>query len=235
MPAWELDLGDGHRMAFNGKIDRIDLDIDPATGEADCVVIDYKSSARKIDLTLLQNGIQIQLPAYLAALAQAPNPESIFNLPVTRLNPLGVFYVNLRGQFSSAPARDEAIENLESDRRQAYQHVGRYSLEAQPKLDRKFALDGKPSGQFPNQLKQDGSPRKDSTTVMEAEPFRDLLHQVEAKLTEMGRDIVAGQTAVDPFRHKMKSGCDYCDYRSVCRIDPWSHPFRILESEATPS
>ena len=235
MPAWELDLGDGHRMAFNGKIDRIDLDIDPATGEADCVVIDYKSSARKIDLTLLQNGIQIQLPAYLAALAQAPNPESIFDLPVTRLNPLGVFYINLRGQFSSAPARDEAIENLESDRRQAYQHVGRYSLEAQPKLDRKFARDGKPSGQFPNQLKKDGSPRKDSTTVMEAEPFRDLLHQVEAKLTEMGRDIFAGQTAVDPFRHKTKSGCDYCDYRSVCRIDPWSHPFRILESEPTPS
>lgn len=231
MPAWALDLGGGHCMAFNGKIDRIDLAIDPATGEADCVVIDYKSSARKIDLTLLQNGIQIQLPAYLAALAQTPNPESIFGPGVSKLNPLGVFYVNLRGQFGSASARDEAIDHLESDRRQAYQHVGRYSLEAQEKLDRKFARDGEPSGQFPNQLKKDGTPRKDSTTVMEPDSFRDLLVQVESKLTRMGRGIFAGQTAVDPFRHKTKSGCDYCDYRSVCRIDPWTHPFRVLESE----
>lgn len=231
MPAWELDLGNGHRMAFNGKIDRIDLAIDPATGEADCVVVDYKSSARKIDLTLLQNGIQIQLPAYLAALARTPNPESIFGPGVSRLKPLGVFYVNLRGQFVSASARDEAIDNLESDRRQAYQHVGRYSLEAQDKLDRKFAREGEPSGQFPCQLKKDGTPRKDSTTVMEPEAFGDLLRQVESKLTEMGRDIFSGQTAVDPFRHKTKSGCDYCDYRSVCRIDPWTHPFRVLENE----
>ena len=231
MPAWELDLGGGHRMAFNGKIDRIDLAIDPATGEADCVVIDYKSSARKIDLALLQNGIQIQLPAYLAALARTPNPESIFGPGVSKLKPLGVFYVNLRGQFGSASARDEAIYNLESDRRQAYQHVGRYSLEAQEKLDQKFARGGEPSGQFPNQLKKDGTPRKDSTTVMEPGSFRDLLTQVESKLTAMGRDIFSGQAAVDPFRHKTKSGCDYCDYRSVCRIDPWTHPFRVLEDE----
>ena len=234
MPAWELDLGEGHRMAFNGKIDRIDLAIDPATGEADCVVIDYKSSARKIDLILLQNGVQIQLPAYLAALARTPDPKSIFGPAVSKLNPLGVFYVNLRGQFSSASARDEAIGNLEQDRRLAYQHVGRYSLEAQDKLDRKYAREGEPSRQFPNQLKKDGSPRKNSTTVMEPGPFRDLLRQVESKLGEMGRGIFAGQTAVDPFRHKTKSGCDYCDYRSVCRIDPWTHPFRVLESEPAP-
>ena len=63
---------------------------------------------------------------------------------------------------------------------------------------------------------------------MEAEPFRDLLASVEHRLQAMGRAVYSGDTAVNPYRHGSASACDYCDYRSICRIDPWTHPFRAL-------
>ena len=232
MPAWEFDLGGGRSMAFNGKIDRVDMAVDRETGRADCVVIDYKSSGRAIDMKLLRNGIQIQLPAYLAALWRTPDPGGLFELEgVREINPLGAFYVNLRGKFSGAPARDDALQEMDSDRRLAYQHVGRYSLDAQSQLDQRFAREGQQSGQFSYRLKNDGTPRKDSRTVMEAAAFRDLLLGVEAKLREMGLAVFEGKAAVDPYRHGSKSACDYCEYRPVCRIDPWTHPFRALEEE----
>ena len=232
MPAWEFDLGDGHKMAFNGKIDRVDLAVDPETHRADCVVIDYKSSGRKVDMALLRNGIQIQLPAYLAALWRTPHPAALFpDLKVGEINPLGAFYVNLRGQFSSAGARDEALADMDADRRQAYQHAGRYSLEALNELDRRHAREGRPSGQFAYRLKNDGTPYKNSNTVMEANAFREMLECVEARLREMGQAIFRGEAGVDPYQHGKKTACDYCEFRAVCRVDPWTHAFRALKED----
>ncbi len=234
MPAWEFDLGEGHKMAFNGKIDRVDLVIDPGTGRADCVVIDYKSSGRAVDMTLLRNGVQIQLPAYLAALWRTPDPAALFpERRVGEINPLGAFYVNLRGRFSSASARDEALGDMDADRRQAYQHAGRYSLEALDELDRRRAREGKPSGQFAYRLKQDGTPYKNSNTVMEPGAFREMLIVVETRLREMGQAIFRGEAGVDPYQHGKKTACDYCEFGAVCRVDPWTHEFRALKEDET--
>ncbi|MBI3192557.1 MAG: PD-(D/E)XK nuclease family protein, partial [Pedosphaera parvula] len=111
LPAWELDLADGHRMAFRGKIDRIDLWVDKARDEAWCVVLDYKSSSRKMDPLLLEHGIQIQLPAYLAALCQLGDSRSHFG--VARRVPAGVFYVNLRGDYSRSASRRDVLGTAE--------------------------------------------------------------------------------------------------------------------------
>ena len=52
LPAWELDLGSGHRLAMRGRIDRIDLCPTGDGAEALAVVIDYKSSPHKLDPVL---------------------------------------------------------------------------------------------------------------------------------------------------------------------------------------
>ena len=59
MPAWEMDLGDGHRLSFRGKIDRVDLWRQPGDSAAWCVVMDYKSSARSLDAVLMAHGLAI--------------------------------------------------------------------------------------------------------------------------------------------------------------------------------
>ncbi len=42
-PALELDLGDGHRLALQGRIDRVDLWREPGNDTALALVMDYKS------------------------------------------------------------------------------------------------------------------------------------------------------------------------------------------------
>ena len=63
---------------------------------------------------------------------------------------------------------------------------------------------------------------------MEPKAFAELLANVERVLQEMGRQIFAGVARVDPYRRGGRMPCEHCDYRSICRIDPWTHTYRAL-------
>ena len=226
LPAWEIDLGEGHRMAFRGKIDRVDLAPTEA-GESLFVVMDYKSSGKKIDPLLLEHGAQIQLPAYLAALREVTKavPE-FFN--AGRLVPVGAFYVNLRGDYPSGASRSEVLNDDEA-RRKAYRHTGRFSLAALPLLDRKKTDYG--NREFNYSLRKDGKPNRVQKDVLEQTEFAALLENVEKRLREMGQRIFAGEATVDPYQKGGEKACEKCACAGVCRIDPWTHEFRVLRKE----
>jgi len=226
-PAWEMDLGGGHQLALRGRIDRIDLYRETAD-RAWCVVMDYKSGQRKLDPVLVEHGVQLQLPGYLAALRRWSNPRALSG--VERLVPAGVFYVNLRGKYGGSDTRSEALAEAEESRRLAYRHTGRFSVDALPKLDNRS--DAKVGDQFNYRRKNDGSLYKGSTEALPRAEFEVLLDQVERQLTEMGRAIFAGEAKVDPYRKGAETACRYCDYRAVCRIDPWTHRYRVLRALA---
>jgi ATP-dependent helicase/DNAse subunit B len=69
----------------------VDLLIDPATRTARVVVMDYKSSGRTVDPTLLAGGVQLQLFAYLSALRKLPEAAALFG--AKHVEAAGVFYV----------------------------------------------------------------------------------------------------------------------------------------------
>jgi ATP-dependent helicase/nuclease subunit B len=219
--AWEIDLDGGHKLALQGRIDRVDLWRDP-TGGALTVVMDYKSGGKKWDAIMVANGVQLQLPAYLNALRHWKNPRETFG--VERLIPAGVFFVNLRGQFEGGKTRDEVLDAADA-RKLAYRHHGRFDASALAKLDRVGAAD-----QFNYRLNQDGSLRKGSVEALPRGEFEKLLDGVESRLKEMGRAIFSGEAKVDPYRKGAETPCEFCDYRAVCRIDPWAHQWRVLRA-----
>ncbi|MGD1089361.1 MAG: PD-(D/E)XK nuclease family protein [Verrucomicrobiota bacterium] len=219
-PAWEIDLGGGHKLALHGRIDRVDLWRD-ADGGALALVMDYKSSSKRLDAVLVEHGVQLQLLAYLNMLRHWKNPQNI--LGVKRLIPAGVFYVNLRGQFESGGSRDEILANADEARRKAYRHTGRFDADALEKLDRPGAAD-----QFNYHRNKDGSLRKGSVEALPHMEFEALLDRVEMQLRESGRAIFSGEAKVDPYRKGRATPCEFCDYRAVCRIDPWTHHYRVL-------
>ncbi len=73
--------------------------------------------------------------------------------------------------------------------------------------------------------------RKGLAEALPQTEFIHLLNDVEARLREMGVSIFSGAAAVDPYRKGSATACDYCDYRPVCRIDPWTHSWRVLRAE----
>lgn len=224
-PAWEIDLGSSRKLALQGRIDRIDLWRE-TTDRAWCVVIDYKSGRRKLDEILIDHGVQLQLFGYLAAVRHWPGPRAL--LGVKHLIPAGVFYVSLRGKYDGSATRTEALAGADESRRLAYRHTGRFSLDALPGLDRR--ADAKAGDQFNYRRNQDGSLNKASTEALPRAEFEALLNRVVTQLAEMGHAIYHGKASVDPYRKGSETPCKFCDYRNACRIDPWTHRYRVLRA-----
>lgn len=227
LPAWNIDLGGNHELALRGIIDRVDLCRLPDRSEALAVIMDYKSSAKQLDPLLLSHGLQLQLPAYLAFLRHTPDAERVFGVP--KLVPAGVFYVNLRGEFRGGKTRTEVLDGAKDTRQNAYQHAGRFDLSALQHLDNRSAKSGT---QFNYRLNADGQPHGASREIMNAEAFAALLDQVERHLVRMGQEIFSGTAKIDPYQKGSVRACDQCDYASICRIDPWTHSYRVLKKDS---
>jgi ATP-dependent helicase/nuclease subunit B len=224
-PAWEIDLGNGHRFALQGRIDRVDLWRDPAGGSALAVVTDYKSGGKKLDPLLVEHGIQLQLLAYLGALRHWKNPQEIFG--ADKIIPAGAFYVNLRGEFKGGDTRDEILGDSEA-KKLAYRHTGRFDAAQLRKFDHRPEVTK--GDQFNFKLNKDGGLPSNSTEAISHGQFTALLKQVEKQLSDLGEQIFTGSAAVDPYRKGKQTPCEYCDYRAACRIDPWTHEYRVLRA-----
>ncbi|HEY2952582.1 MAG TPA: PD-(D/E)XK nuclease family protein [Verrucomicrobiae bacterium] len=223
LPAWRIPLSDGRALVLRGRIDRIDLCATAGPSEALAVVIDYKSSARQLDPVKLHHGLELQLFAYLGVLTRLAGPKVLFN--VERLLPAGVFYVNLKGARGSGKTRAEALDDSGEQRRQGYQHRGRLNEMALAQFDSRGAARG---DQFKYSRNKDGTLSKRGNEALAPDDFHGLLSESEGHLRRIGESIYAGVAEAAPFRKGNETACDYCEYRSICRFDPWVEPFRIL-------
>ncbi|MFN3407671.1 MAG: PD-(D/E)XK nuclease family protein [Limisphaerales bacterium] len=217
LPAWRIPLTGGRALLLRGRVDRVDLCRTP-TGEALLVICDYKSSARQMDDAKLESGLEIQLLAYLAALAQMPEARVL--LGADKLVPAGVFYVPLRGKADSAATRAEAAGAMAS-----FQHRGRFDGAWLRQFDARGAGKG---DQFRYVLTTKGEFAKRGNEALPPGGLPELLANIEARLRETGERIFAGEAAVSPYRLKRETACDRCAYQAVCRFDPWTMPFRSL-------
>jgi ATP-dependent helicase/nuclease subunit B len=270
LPAWKLDLAGGHALSLRGRIDRVDLCRDEKTGQTFAVVVDYKSSPKKLDPLKIAHGLQLQLLAYLNVLSQCemrnaecgiaedttapagasvpfsaslqasapdggykspPPPHSAFRIPHSAFQPAGVFYVPLHGASGSTGERAETLSEDEDDRRATYQHAGRFDFAQRALLDAR--LGGAASGQFKLRLNRDGDLIARGSDALSTAEFTALLTQVEANLRRLGEAIFAGEISVSPVRLSASDkACDRCDYRAICRFDPWTQPYRALPKPA---
>ena len=253
LPAWRFDLTDGKALLLRGRIDRVDLCRVPETGETLAVVVDYKSSPKRLEPLKIANGLQLQLLSYLNVLqAQPAAPMSSHSPPSgerggvrghdgllaseapqlpSPLRPAGVFYVNLHGASASGGTRAEVLAENDASRRAAYQHTGRFDFAQLKHFDRQTG--GGPSGQFRYKINKDGQPAKRGNEALPTAEFNALLAQVEASLRRLGADIFAGDIRVAPVRlSASECACDRCEFRPICRFDPWTEPFRKLSGDS---
>src|SRR5262249_30128854 len=155
---------------IRGKIDRVDLAKHPERDEALCAVIDYKSGAKRIDPLLQQHGIQVQLPAYLAALRRIADPRQVFG--VKRLVPAGIFYVSLRGSYKAAATGRVVLTGAREAGRRASRHFGRLRFDALQQFDRQAPAGN--SGQFNYALTNAGKADRRFADLLGADEFNGL-------------------------------------------------------------
>jgi ATP-dependent helicase/nuclease subunit B len=226
-PPWTVDLDRRHRLELYGRIDRVDLYSTPDTNEALCVVVDYKSSQKQLDPVLMAHGLQLQLLTYLNVLRHWPDSRSMFGS--AHLKPAGLFYVNLRGKYHQAPNRKEALGETREARKLAYRHSGRFDASALQLLDGR--KDARAGDQFNYRRTEAGRVHKGCREAMATADLYALLDSVESNLRKMGLQIYSGAAQVAPYRKGAVTACDQCDYRSICRLDPWTHRYRVLRND----
>jgi ATP-dependent helicase/nuclease subunit B len=222
---WTIPLDNGHTLELHGRIDRVDLFRNSPNGTALCVVVDYKSSRKQLDRVFLAHGLQLQLLAYLNVIRQWSKAREHF--AADRLVPVGVFYVSLRGRYERSNSRLDALAEPEQSRRRAYRHAGRYDVAALRRLDARS--DARVGDQFNYRLTKEGELYRNSHECLSTTEFLELLDTVEANLKKMGAEIFSGSAAISPYRKGLSTACDQCEYRSICRIDPWTHRYRLLK------
>ena len=229
VPTLELPLAGGRTLRLSGFVDRVDFCEDADRGVTWAAVLDYKSSARKLDAVRVFNGLEIQLLAYLATLGAAANGGPV--LGAANLRPAGVFYVPLRGDGGKARTRADVLAGAGTVPCSGLQHTGRFDAAVVRLLDtRPGATKGE---QFKFSFNKNGEPSKRGNDALPSAEFAALLDDVKATLTAFGDGIFAGEFRVNPYRVGAETACDWCKFKPVCRFDPWVQPYRALAKPAT--
>jgi len=226
LPAWRLELADGRALRLRGRIDRVDLyHVDEETALA--VVMDYKSGARKLHPVKLHHGLELQLLSYLGVLRHLQDPKNFFG--VQHLVPAGVFYVPLNGGGGrSADTRADVLTSNPQERLAAYQHSGRFVADELARFDNRGESKG---DQFRYAKNKDGSLSARGNDALSAVEFEVLREKAENHLRDCALRVFRGEVQVSPFRIGSQTACDHCDFRAVCRFDPWTQPFRTLRPQ----
>ena len=201
----EIKLGEDEKLRLNGVIDRVDI---CETEEKDYVkIIDYKTGNTVFDLSKLTYGLQMQLVVYLnAAMAKQKKKH-----PDKEIVPAGLLYYSLQDPFVEDKKDPDKIEEailkalcpngMIHDNKEVFMH-----------LEHDFKTK---SNIIPVSVKKDGT----VSNVLSKDEFELLSDYVEEKVQAIGKQILAGDTDVFPYRLEGKTGCDYCEFNGICGFE----------------
>ena len=205
-----VDLSEDEKMHLQGRIDRIDVAEDAE--HVYVKVIDYKSGNRKFDLAALYYGLQLQLVVYMNAAMEMESRKH----PDKEIVPAALLYYHIDDPTIETPVEltDEQI-NEQILAKLRMNGVVNSDPEVVERLDR-YMQDK--SVVIPVEKKKDGSFSARSS-VLSREEMQLISSYVDAKIRSIGREILDGKIAANPYEKGNEEACTYCAYKKVCGFD----------------
>ena len=198
-------LESGKRVEITGKIDRIDT----ATSDDGKYlrIIDYKSSAKNIDLNEVYAGIQLQLLTYMDAVCKEED-----------LMPAGVLYFSLLEQIASA---DKKIteEEIEEKIRKNFKMKGLILADVKIIRMHDNTLKSGSSKLIPAAITSKENINEKWTRGVNKEEFKVLQDYIYKTIKQISREILNGKIDLKPYNKNGKTPCEYCTYKSICGFD----------------
>ncbi|MRG87032.1 helicase-exonuclease AddAB subunit AddB [Salinibacillus xinjiangensis] len=224
LPPMNLPLPDGYELVLRGRIDRVDrADI----GENLYLrIIDYKSSAKDLNLVEVYYGLSLQMLAYLDVVLS--NAEQWLGKGA---DPAGVLYFHVHNPMISDP-KSLNSSDIEQEIFKEFKMKGLLLEDVQVVQRMDLDLSSGISPVVPAGFKNDGSFRKGSKTL-DHPLFERLRGYVRSLLTQAGTTMTSGKVELNPFQDDQVSACTFCSFKSVCQFDHTleENNYRILKKE----
>ena len=205
-----VDLSEEEKMHLQGRIDRIDVSEDAE--HVYVKVIDYKSGNKKFDLAALYYGLQLQLVVYMNAAMELESRKH----PDKEIVPAALLYYHIDDPTIETPVEltQEQI-NKEILTKLRMNGVVNSDPSVVERLDR-FLQDK--SKVIPVEKKKDGSFSARSG-ILSREELQVVSAYVDTKIRQIGREILDGKIAANPYEKGNEEACTYCAYKKVCGFD----------------
>ena len=213
-----FELPNQIQMSINGKIDRVD--VEEEDGTVYIKVIDYKSSTRKLSLEEILNGEQLQLVTYSAIAYEIEKmiyPDKniqiagllyySFDDPVIEIESSEIDTGTEQPEFSDQEKLD--AERMEKMKLQGF-------VNESPAVIQK--MDHTCNQSLPVKLDKNGDIKK-SENVVSADQIRTIMELTRENIEELGSQIAEGKIAIEPYKNKSNTGCDYCEFKNICHFD----------------
>lgn len=202
-----LPFGEGCRLVFGGRIDRVDTcGID---GKKYVRIVDYKSSKKEITAETLAGGINTQMLLYLFSVTDNGGFYS-------GCIPSGVLYSPVRIDSDDIKSEDkkdstENTKKIDSSLRASGLVLSDYSV-----LD---AMEKGIQGNF-IPVKFSGNPFGKSDSCITSDGMKQLREFVYKKLIEMAENLLDGNAEASPLCIDNSVPCGFCDYADICDNSP---------------
>ncbi|WP_449354091.1 helicase-exonuclease AddAB subunit AddB [Virgibacillus natechei] len=211
LPPLTLNLENGYELMLRGRIDRVDKAVNDE--ELFLRIIDYKSSAKGLNLVEVYYGLALQMLAYLDVVLSSS--EQWLG---TKATPAGVLYFHVHNPMISKNEKvnDDAIEN-EIFRKYKMQGLLLSDEEMVRQMD--TSLESGSSQIVPAGLKKNGGFNSYSK-IAGKDTFTSLQNHIHNLMMQAGIDMTEGGVHLNPYQHKQEIACTYCPFHSLCQFDP---------------
>lgn len=206
-PPIVMELDSGKKVEITGKIDRID--IAKLDGDKYVRIIDYKSSAKNIDLNQVYAGLQLQLITYLDAVCETED-----------LMPAGVLYFNLIDPIVKSK-QSLSEEEIEDKIRKQFKMQGLILADVDVVKMMDTNLDSGASDVIPAYIGKDGALSNTRSSSVSRKQFEYLQKYTNKIIRQISDEILSGNIDIRPSYNtkNKKTACDFCAFKSVCNFN----------------
>ena len=207
-PPIKIELSDGKKIIIEGKIDRVDIAKLPDGNYIR--VIDYKSSAKDLELHKVLAGLQLQLITYVDAVCKNED-----------VMPAGALYYGLLEPKLDVKNKNIEKEEIEKILKQNYRMKGYVLADINVIKAMDKTLENGKSDVVPVTLNKNGDISYSNSKVMTSKEFNNMQKYVEKLIKEISKEILSGDIGLKPYylTNKKSTPCQYCKYKSVCQFD----------------
>ncbi|WP_064092203.1 helicase-exonuclease AddAB subunit AddB [Rossellomorea aquimaris] len=210
LPPFQFQLRNGTKMELQGRIDRVDKAEDP--NGVYLRIVDYKSSARDLDMTEVYYGLALQMLTYLDIVLT--NSKQFVG---KEAKPAGVLYFHVHNPMINSK-KILTLDQIEKEIFKSFKMKGLVLGESDIIRLMDQTLDTGSSEIVSAGIKKDGTLSSRSKAAS-GEEFHYMRKHVRRLYESSGNRIISGETDISPYKLKDKTPCQFCSFRSVCQFD----------------